>query len=366
MKITLYKSGTVNRVIVASPGVSASDPMSYAWTVPADQATSSTNVYTIKVETVDTPTVTGTSGPFKISIAPTPNSGSLKVVTKNEAGGYLAVPFTVSRVTDGVVVATGTTLASSDGKTVGPISPQGNYKVFLNLADYYPISAIAYVGAGTVTKTYTLIAIAKDPNDIPPYGGVDVSSSPDGATIWVKRTTESSWMSTDIETNSVIYLPPGVYDIKVTKFAYQDPLSQTVTVESTTPERVPVKVDFTLMPDVQSYTIDGFFAPIEMNGVVNTAKAGQTVPVKWHLSDPNGDVSDPASFEGIHSYNVPCESGIMEKIEEYVAGNSGLQYLGDGNWQYNWKTPRTYAKTCQEMFVQFSDGQALYAAFKFN
>jgi DNA-binding beta-propeller fold protein YncE len=371
VKITLYKSGAFNRAIVASPGVSASDPMSYPWTIPADQATSSTNIYTIKVETVDTPTVTGTSGAFKISLKPTTNYGKLKIVTRNEAGTYLAVPFTVSRVTDGTVVATGTTTATSSGLTTPNIAPLGNYRVYLNLAGYYPISAIAYVSAGTVTKTYTLIAIPSDPNDLPPYGGVDVTSSPDGATVWVKESGDTVWMNTDVETNSgPFYLPPAIYEIKVTKFGYQDPLPQTVTVESMTPERGPVKVDFTLTPETWRYTFDGFYDPIEMEGVVNYAKAGQTVPVKWYLSDMNGAVANPDSFVSLRSYRISCDDLTGEgeaAIEEYSTGSSGLQYLGDGNWQYNWKTTKSSAGKCYEMYIEFDEEQTSMAArFRFT
>ena len=43
-------------------------------------------------------------------------------------------------------------------------------------------------------------------------------------------------------------------------------------------------------------------------------------------------------------------------IEQYT-GSSGLQYLGDGYWQFNWKTPKTYTGQCRTMYVEFNDGQ---------
>jgi Domain of unknown function (DUF3821)/Peptidase C13 family len=243
--ITLYKSGVFDRAIVALPGVSATDPMYYPWTVPADLATSTTNIYTIRVQTADTPTVTGTSGSFRISIKPAA-SGQLKIITKDETGTYLAVPYTVSRVTDGAVVASGTTPATSVGSTTPALSP-GTYKALLNLNGYYPIPATVYIGPGITTKTYTLIAIPSGANaDAPPFGGVDVSSGPDGATILVKKTTDAAWMDTGVETNSVVYLPPADYDIKVIKAGYLDSVIQTVTVETLTPMRMPVKVSFEL------------------------------------------------------------------------------------------------------------------------
>ncbi len=48
------------------------------------------------------------------------------------------------------------------------------------------------------------------------------------------------------------------------------------------------------------------------------------------------------------------------------AGNSGLQYLGDGNWQYNWATSKTYAGLCRTMSLNLKDGTVHTADFIFN
>ena len=114
---------------------------------------------------------------------------------------------------------------------------------------------------------------------------------------------------------------------------------------------------FTFIVDYK-YKFSGFFQPVDMN-TVNIAKAGQSIPVKWRLTDANGvAISDPASFVGLYSYNVSCadlNSMIPDAIETY-SGSSGLQYLGDGYWQFNWKTPKTYAGACRTMYVKFNDG----------
>jgi hypothetical protein len=117
------------------------------------------------------------------------------------------------------------------------------------------------------------------------------------------------------------------------------------------------------------YTFEGGFGSPINNGVVNIATAGKTIPVKWHLSDANGDVSDLSSFVGLQSYVVNCEvftGDPTEAVEEYYAGMSGLQYLGFGNWQYNWKTPKSYAGTCRNMYIVFKNGQySPTVSFKF-
>ena len=132
------------------------------------------------------------------------------------------------------------------------------------------------------------------------------------------------------------------------------------------------RADFTLERESWLYSFDGFSSPIDMGGVVNTAKAGQTIPVKWHLSNKDGDVTSTASFVALMSYKIDCDAltGNPESaVEEVSAGNSGLLNLGNGNWQYNWKTDKNYAKTspCRNMVVKFSDNQkSPEAVFKFK
>jgi hypothetical protein len=118
------------------------------------------------------------------------------------------------------------------------------------------------------------------------------------------------------------------------------------------------------------YTFEGFFSPIENLPTVNKAKAGQTIPVKWRLTDMSGlPISDPASFVSIKSYSVDCDTLAGDPaydIDEYAAGSSGLQYLGDGYWQFNWKTPKAYAGSCRIMKLALNDNQVYTANFTFK
>jgi hypothetical protein len=116
-----------------------------------------------------------------------------------------------------------------------------------------------------------------------------------------------------------------------------------------------------------SYIFTGFSSPIDM-GVTNIAKAGQTVPVKWRLTDADGvPVSDPASFANLLSQPYNCDAGAPSDAIETYAGSSGLQYLGDGYWQFNWKTPKSYAGKCRTMYVEFHGGlTSPVVAFRFK
>lgn len=106
-----------------------------------------------------------------------------------------------------------------------------------------------------------------------------------------------------------------------------------------------------------TYKLYGFYSPIE-NDLVNMAKAGQAVPVKWRLTDAyDVPIYDPESFQGLYSSENACSGGDpTDSVEEYAAGKSGLQYLGDGYWQFNWKTERNYANTCRAIYIEFNSG----------
>jgi hypothetical protein len=113
--------------------------------------------------------------------------------------------------------------------------------------------------------------------------------------------------------------------------------------------------------------LHGLCGPID-NGVTNTAKAGQAIPVKCRLTTPAGTpVSDPASFVSLNSQSGGgfCAGLPVDAIETY-ARSSGLQYLGNGNWQFNWQTPKNYAGQCRPMTLTLNDGSTHTAAFMFK
>jgi hypothetical protein len=117
------------------------------------------------------------------------------------------------------------------------------------------------------------------------------------------------------------------------------------------------------------YNYSGFSSPVDNPPTVNVAKGGQAVRIKWQLTDANGvGISDPGSFAGLTSYQANCSQwgGMTDPIPEEPSGASGLQYLGSGNWQYNWKTSKGYAGTCRVMVLTLNDGTQHTAEFKFK
>jgi hypothetical protein len=107
------------------------------------------------------------------------------------------------------------------------------------------------------------------------------------------------------------------------------------------------------------YTFSGFFAPVDNLPTINTANSGQTIPVKWMLTLGGQPVSDTSSVRSLQSYVIACDSlagNPSDAIDVPTSGASGLQYLGGGNWQYNWKTLTTYARgSCRQAVLTLSD-----------
>jgi hypothetical protein len=103
------------------------------------------------------------------------------------------------------------------------------------------------------------------------------------------------------------------------------------------------------------FQFTGFADPLH-DDVANEAKAGTTVPLKWRITDANGiGVSDPASFVSVTSVGGPCDATGTGATGTF-SGRSGLQYLGDGYWQFNWKTPKAYKGHCREVRLNLADG----------
>lgn len=115
----------------------------------------------------------------------------------------------------------------------------------------------------------------------------------------------------------------------------------------------------------------GFAAPVDNNGVLNTVKAGQVVPLKWRLTTAAGvPVTNLAAADvKVTVTGLSCSAGTtVDALEEYAAGASGLQNLGNGYYQWNWKTPKTYAGSCKTMKLDLGEaGDVTHdALFKFT
>lgn len=105
------------------------------------------------------------------------------------------------------------------------------------------------------------------------------------------------------------------------------------------------------------YSFDGLYAPVDRPNTLNVSKAGQAIPLKWRLTDYYGNPVTTLTSVTVKASSIACAlSATSDQIEEYAAGSSGLQNLGDGYYQFNWKTPTSYANSCKTIGLDLGEG----------
>lgn len=115
------------------------------------------------------------------------------------------------------------------------------------------------------------------------------------------------------------------------------------------------------------YGFSGFGAPVDAAPTVNAAKAGRTIPLKFRVTAANGTGITNLTAVRVTVASLACATGAtVDDLEEYASGNSGLQNLGNGFYQFNWSTPSSYAQSCKTLSVDLGDGVARSALFRFT
>jgi hypothetical protein len=116
-----------------------------------------------------------------------------------------------------------------------------------------------------------------------------------------------------------------------------------------------------------AFQFTGFSAPVDNSPIMNVARAGQVIPLKWRLTDAGGGPITNLTAVTVTATNLLCESGTSgDAIEEYALSSSGLQNLGDGYYQFNWKTPKTYTGSCKTLRLDLGEGSEHTALFQFK
>jgi hypothetical protein len=89
----------------------------------------------------------------------------------------------------------------------------------------------------------------------------------------------------------------------------------------------------------------------------NLSKAGQAIPLKWELRDFFGNPVTTLTNVTVKVTDQGCSTiPNADQIEEYASGQSGLQNFGDGRYQFNWKTPGSYATSCKTLGLDIGEG----------
>lgn len=108
-----------------------------------------------------------------------------------------------------------------------------------------------------------------------------------------------------------------------------------------------------------TYKFTGFFTPVDNPPAENTANSGQAIPLKWRITDANDVPVLDLTAVTVTAVSIACSlGGTPDLVEEYATGESGLLNQGDGYYQFNWATPKSYKNSCKEMRLNLSEGNA--------
>ena len=113
------------------------------------------------------------------------------------------------------------------------------------------------------------------------------------------------------------------------------------------------------------YPWTGFFEPTNNPQVLNRAKAGTAIPVRFSLG---GNRPAPVLAAGSPEITaVSCPKWSTDAIEQTVlASTSSLQYESSTGWYvYTWKTQTSWAGGCRRFRLALKDGTSREAIFRF-
>jgi hypothetical protein len=117
-----------------------------------------------------------------------------------------------------------------------------------------------------------------------------------------------------------------------------------------------------------AYDTSGFYRPVDMGGVYNRVKGGQTVPLKFELFDAatGEEITDIAAIADFSVGGIACPDGgdPVDAIEFTTTGGTELRYDSvAGHFIQNWKTPRNPG-ACYRVTLRLIDGSSISANFQ--
>lgn len=116
---------------------------------------------------------------------------------------------------------------------------------------------------------------------------------------------------------------------------------------------------------IKNLTRSGFYSPVDMNGVYNTIKGGNTVPLKFEVFDGSTELKTTAAVAATFTAaKVSCTSGSEDAIEVFTTtGQTELRFdTTSDQFIQNWKTPT--GSGCYKAALTTADGQTISALFK--
>jgi hypothetical protein len=114
------------------------------------------------------------------------------------------------------------------------------------------------------------------------------------------------------------------------------------------------------------WSFQGFIQPVTALPTLNPANAGSTLPFKWRLLEASGAPVTHLAQATLTVTARDCTTGAQTGSAQTTTILGGLQNLGNGYYQLNWKTPASYAGTCETTHLDVGLAATYDAAFRFK
>ena len=319
-------------------GDKVSDNKSYTVNVLAP---SDTTPPTITISTSPDDTVASTGW---YNIASSGTDGVLVIVSASDPSGVQSIQVTVVNT------------STDDTTTYNFEGSSGSFTLYDGI---YSVSATATDNKGNsgVGPDSTQMPVIFKIDQTPPR--VDISGISDGdefdfgdslPSVTCDATDDLSGIESCTITPATLPTSVGTYTI-------------TATARDKAGNEASTRISYT----IKAWRIDGFYQPVDMNDVVNVAKAGSTIPLKFKVFKASGgEITDTSKIvQPLKAQKISCSylSDLQEDpIPMTATGNTSLRY-DQGQFIYNWKTP-SQQNTCWKVTVSTIDGSSIYAYFR--
>jgi hypothetical protein len=115
------------------------------------------------------------------------------------------------------------------------------------------------------------------------------------------------------------------------------------------------------------FDFTGFFAPVENPPVFNQFKAGRAVPIKFSLAGNRGMDIFAAGYP--RSEEISCDAAdTVNNVKKTLSDSTSSLSYDTTAKQYNyvWKTEKSWSGTCRQLTVGLVDGQSYILNFTFK
>ena len=114
-----------------------------------------------------------------------------------------------------------------------------------------------------------------------------------------------------------------------------------------------------------SWPWQGFFAPVDNLPVVNSVKAGSTVPLKFSVGGYRGHGHLRGGLPGVGGARLHARARSTRSRRRPRLAPRTLTYdAGSARYHYNWKTQKAWAGQCRTLTLKLADGSVHTAEFR--